>query len=304
MLLNWLNNYYKPGPDTPADIRAQAFQFHGDPEARVFARGNFIDGSPDATADNKLAISHNQKFKKMPAAEREAMKVDAPFPDAPEHLQSAAEAFDSVLSDAGATLPARDAVDLRITRSVRDGSGKIIGKEIDLPADQRWPDYRSLPAPADADGDGLPDFWEKQFGLNPTDASDSAKLSRGYAQIEHYFNNTDPQGGAVPIVFISATVSRALVQQGQAGEWRVTRTGSTAEPLRLSYTVSGDAAVGDDFQALPGSVTIPASQSSARIALSPTSRAADDKTVVITLATDQPGYHVGCPSQSLIVIRK
>ena len=137
---------------------------------------------------------------------------------------------------------ARDAVDLRITRSVRDGSGKIIEKETDLPADQRWPDYRSLPALVDADGDGLPDFWEKQFALNPNDANDSAKLSGGCANIEHYCNNTDPRGEGTPIVFIAASVSRALVPQ--TGEWRVTRTGSTAEPLRVNYAVSGDATSG------------------------------------------------------------
>ena len=67
---------------------------------------------------------------------------------------------------------------------VRHGTGKVIEKETDLPADQRWPDYRALPAPADSDGDGLPDFWEKQFGLDPNDAKDSAKISAGgYANI-------------------------------------------------------------------------------------------------------------------------
>ena len=53
--------------------------------------------APAATADNKLAVGHNQKFKKLSAAEREAMKVDAPFPDVPAQLQSAAEAYLSVL---------------------------------------------------------------------------------------------------------------------------------------------------------------------------------------------------------------
>ncbi|HEY6167828.1 MAG TPA: hypothetical protein VI454_07300 [Verrucomicrobiae bacterium] len=300
--LNWLNNYYKPGLDTPADIRTHAFEFHGDPGARIFASGNFIAGSPAVTANNKLGIFHNQKFKKMSAAEKEAMKVNAPFSELPPHLQSAEAAFESVLADAGATLPARDAVDLRIVNSVRAGAGKIIGKETDLPAEQRWPDYRSLPAPGDTDGDGIPDFWEKQFDLNPNDATDSAKISAGgYANIEHYINNTDPTGGSAPIVFVAATVSRA--REGQAAEWRVTRTGNTTKPLSVAYTVSGDAQAGKDFAGLAGSVTIPAGQRSATISLPALAGARDNRTVVVTLATSAPGYHVGCPSASLVVIR-
>ncbi len=303
VLLNWLNNYYKPGPDTPADLRTRAFEFHGDPGARIFARGNFIHGSPAATADNKLAVSHNQKFNKMTAAEKEAMKADAPFGELPPHAQSAEAAFAAVLADAGATLPARDAVDWRIVNSVRNGTGKIIGKETDLPPDQRWPDYRPLPAPKDADGDGLPDFWEKQFGLDPNDASDSAKISAsGYANIEHYFNNTDPTGGNAPIVFVAATVSRTIA--GQRGEWRATRTGGTSKPLTVNYTVSGDAAGGQDFEKLAGAVTIPAGKTSASISLHPLTTARDNKTVVISLATGNSAYHVGCPPASLVVIRQ
>ncbi|MDR3404186.1 MAG: hypothetical protein P4L99_16935 [Chthoniobacter sp.] len=302
--LNWLSNFYQPGPDTPAAIRTLAFGFHGDPEARIYANGNLIHGSDEATQDNRRAVEYAKKLGNLTPEQRAVMVVSAPFGELPGHVQSAEEAYETVLTEAGATLPARDATDFRIVRGVRDGTGHILQKETDLPPTERWPDYRSLPAPADTDHDGIPDYWEKQFGLNPDDATDSAKLSGGYANIEHYFNNTDPTGGATPLVFVSATVSRALAQPGQAGEWRVTRTGSTAEPLRIDYTLSGDAASGADFQALPGSVTIPAGQQSTVIPVSPTANATDNRTVVIALSTGQPGYHVGCPAQSLVVIRK
>jgi len=303
MLLNWLNNFYKPGPDTPADIRTHAFEFHGDPGARIFASGNYIDGASVETADNRLAIFHNQKFRKMSALEKEAMIVDQPFTELPSSRQSAEAAFDSVLADAGATLPARDAVDLRIVNSVRTGTGKIIGKETDLPLEQSWPDYRSLPLPKDSDGDGLPDFWEKQYGLNSEDPNDSAKLSRGYANIEHYCNNTDPAGGNLPIVFVAATVSRALMKAGQFGEWRITRVGDTSKPLMVHYSMGGDAQVGTDFEAIPGRFTIPAGQMSAFINLKALATARDDKAVTLTLAAGQKDFRIGCPSQSLVVIR-
>ncbi|WP_395751910.1 hypothetical protein [Prosthecobacter sp.] len=299
---NWVNNYYKPGPSTPAEIATHAFEFHGDPEARVYAHGNHIAASAEATANNKLAVFHNQKFKKVSAAEKEAMKVDAPFGGALPAMQPAQAAYESLLADAGATLPARDAVDLRIVEAVREGRGGVIQKETDLPEHQRWPDYRSLPAPTDTDKDGLPDMWEVHAGLNPQDASDSARIAAGgYANIEHYFNNTDPRGGTMSYVRISSSVSRALT--GQPGEWIVTRSGPLQAPLTVRYAVSGTAKSGADFIPLSGSVIIPAGETSAKIETKSLAGAADDKTIVLTIEGCAPDYLVGCPSSSLVVIR-
>ncbi|HQY12421.1 MAG TPA: pectate lyase, partial [Ferruginibacter sp.] len=54
-----------------------------------------------------------------------------------------------------------------------------------------WPALRSLPAPADADKDGMPDDWEKKNGLNPDDAGDATafKLDGNYSNIEVYINS-------------------------------------------------------------------------------------------------------------------
>lgn len=300
--LQWLGNYYKPGPSTPADIRGSAFQFHGDPMARVFAQGNVIEGSDAATKNNALAVGWNSKFNKVGEAERKAMIVTTPFTELPAALQSAEDALGAIIADAGAILPARDAVDLRIMHSVREGTGKIIEKETDLPEGQRWPDYRALPAPADSDHDGIPDFWETQFGLNPHDAGDSAKISAGgFANIEHYANNTDPTGKGATIASISADVSRASLEQ--LGEWRITRSGDVSQPLTVHYKLGGDAKMGSDYAQLYGTTEIAAGKRSKTITLDPRKTAADNRTVVMTL---QPGEcaQVGCPSESLIVIRR
>jgi hypothetical protein len=207
-----------------------------------------------------------------------------------------------VLAGAGATLPARDAVDLRIVREVRDERGRMIDKETDLPLDQQWPAYRALPAPPDADRDGLPDFWEQQVGLNPADPSDSAQLTRGYANIEHYFNNTDPVGARIPS---SLSLRRCLARDpGDPGEWRIIRTGDTSAPLTVKFQVTGDAASGRDFATLMDSVTIPAGSESAVISLTPLPTANNGKTVIATLSREASTYHVGCPSASLLVIAK
>jgi hypothetical protein len=140
------------------------------------------------------------------------MKSDEPFPMAPVTIMSAQDAYKFVVNNAGATLPHRDAVDLRIAEQVR--TGKIAYKEMKtdtdfqfkvrkLPRDSYklgiitapwqvggYPDYKGTPY-KDSDNDGIPDSWEIAHGLNPHDPSDAAKPAKnggGYSNIEVYLN--------------------------------------------------------------------------------------------------------------------
>ncbi len=308
VFVQWLANNYLPGPDTPAESRGIGFHFMGDPGARVFAQGNHFEGSPAATADNRLGIAHNRKFKDLSEAERTAMIVNQPFTRLPPGVQPAGEALATVLAEAGATLPARDSVDLRIVENVRSRGGRVIEKETDLAGADRWPDYRSLPPPADSDRDGVPDFWETQFGLNPRDSADGPAIgANGYANIEHYLNNTDPraatagESGSANVVLIAASVSRAGT--GRHGIWRVTRSGDVTRPLTVAYRVGGDAVPGRDFVALPGTITIPAGARSAEITLTPLAGATGGRMVTVNLEPAPDRYYPGLPAQSLIVLR-
>lgn len=46
----------------------------------------------------------------------------------------------------------------------------------------------------DSDGDGMPDQWERRFGLNPRDPKDATLDTDGdgYTNIEKFLNATDP----------------------------------------------------------------------------------------------------------------
>ena len=57
-----------------------------------------------------------------------------------------------------------------------------------------WQELKSLSAPLDSDGDGLPDEWEIRYGLDSRDASNAStdRDSDGYTHIEEYLNGTDP----------------------------------------------------------------------------------------------------------------
>ncbi|MBK6656633.1 MAG: hypothetical protein IPG43_00085 [Proteobacteria bacterium] len=96
-----------------------------------------------------------------------------------------------VLTDAGASLPRRDAIDARIIEDVKQQRGRII----DSP--RQVGGYASVqPAAAEPDGDddGMPDAWETAHGLAPADASDGNgdRDGDGYTNVEEYLNASSP----------------------------------------------------------------------------------------------------------------
>ncbi len=92
-----------------------------------------------------------------------------------------------MLERGGASLPRRDDVDQRIVADVVNGTGRIIDSQVEVGG---WPDLQSIPVPRDSDGDGMPDEWELQRGLNPNDAADGPDDSDGdgYTNVEDYLN--------------------------------------------------------------------------------------------------------------------
>jgi hypothetical protein len=114
--LNYVDNFLKPGPSTTQRPR----RFHNGEgtvmPGSLFVEGNVMDGDARITADNWLGMGYD----------RESTAAVRPFDAPPVATQPAREAYELVLREAGATLPVRDAVDRRVVREVRDGTGKII----------------------------------------------------------------------------------------------------------------------------------------------------------------------------------
>jgi len=100
-------------------------------------------------------------------------------------------------------------------------------------------------------------------------------------------NNTIRTAVVEPSVSVSATQAAAAVVGAVAGQFTVTRTGSTSASLTVGYTLSGTAVNGTDYSTLPGSLTILAGSSSATIPVKPlyNSNAATSPTVVLTLSS-------------------
>lgn len=194
---NWINNYYKYGPATSEKVRQRIF-IQSDPRGKMYAAGNFVWGYPDISEDNWRG---GIDFDPEGAATEATLRVNEPFIVAPVRTQSAEEAYELVLKHAGCSL-SRDSVDRRIVEEIRTGTatyGETYaggGKGIidSQTAVGGWPSLRSLPAPPDADHDGMPDAWEQDHGHDFNNAHDGPQDADGdgYTNLEEYLNSLVP----------------------------------------------------------------------------------------------------------------
>jgi hypothetical protein len=136
-----------------------------------------------------------------------------------------------------------------------------------------------------------------QINLGPTTSTDG-----------NYGGKTPPPVAAVnddnePEVTIVATTPNAS-EPATNGAFTVSRTGSTAGPLTVNYTVSGTATPGVRYTPLTGSVTIPIGQASAVIPVTVIDDLIDEptQTVIVTLTPALPTYTVMSPSVGTVNI--
>ena len=151
--------------------------------SRIYQFGNKIDSNVNGKLDG---IDNGWNM-----VNGVCTRMETPFPIPAQFAvktESADQAYDHVLSSAGAVPWSRDAVDLRIIEGVRKQTGRIINSQNEVGG---WPELKSTPAPLDSDGDGIPDEWETAHGLNHNDPHDASKAARdgsGYSNLELYIN--------------------------------------------------------------------------------------------------------------------
>ena len=217
--INVVANYYKPGPATePGEVSYQV----ADPWSRNGAEDygkwyiaeNVMEGNDEVTADNWKGVTPSltniegvQEGKRRDLDAIPGLKLEQPWPAMEIDQQSPDQAFASVLDHAGACLPKRDAVDIRIIDEVRNGYATFEGPTYEMnhkvsePSKKcgiidsqedvgGWPELKSLPAPKDTDHDGMPDHWEDENNLNKKDSNDRNIIGiDGYTMLEQYLNS-------------------------------------------------------------------------------------------------------------------
>lgn len=239
-LFNIINNYYKPGPATldnavryrilePAQSWSKADRVSR--WGKAYVAGNFVEGNAAVTKEN---WDGGVQFNKAPDPDAsgaiakgrldgsaelqqiiEHVRVNKPFPMAPVTIESARDAFTSVLAEAGAALPDRDSVDERAVREARTGKVWSEGKEFtpphrkglpkndigvagngiitDISQVGGWPDYKGEPIKGLC-ADGIPLSWKVKYHLDTNDVALAQKdlLGDGYTVMDKYLDGLDP----------------------------------------------------------------------------------------------------------------
>ena len=195
--VNFVNNYYKPGPATTLfSLMKPDVGSPGDRQMYYIA-GNVMEGRPEYDRDNWKGVFPNGKA---PLSE---IKSETPFFDPHVRTTSAAEALSEACPMSAPDLPRQDALDQRVIRETRTGGFTHRGRKGGLPGiiDSQsdlgpapWPEYRTYDVPVDSDHDGMPDAWESGHGLNPHSApgdfSDAIADpdGDGYTRLKEYLN--------------------------------------------------------------------------------------------------------------------
>lgn len=188
--INVINNYYRPGPDTPAGRRPLATKTENAEALKVFMSGNLFESTEEFTRNNFLAIDFDRWSKGgYRPMSLQQIRVDAEFVVGANKSQteSAASALARVLESAGASYR-RDAADQRLVDGVRNRTNRLIDSQMQVGG---WPELNGTQALTDADGDGMPDDWESSNGLDAEDSSDGNKdrNADGFTNLEEYLNS-------------------------------------------------------------------------------------------------------------------
>lgn len=213
---NFINNYYKPGPESPAKsvFVMASYARKGATSwgpARWYVSGNVMEGNATATDDNWKAMSAQKytitqiKADKRIVPQMAYYRYDEtkgaigqynPARYMLTDIQTAEDAYKTVLEKAGTIN--RDVIEQRIINDVKSGKPKYKGSKtgkrgiIDSVNDAEGfgINHKQATAPTDSDGDGMPDKWEKEHGLNPNNPDDrNLKNQEGYTALEVYLNS-------------------------------------------------------------------------------------------------------------------
>lgn len=177
-LTDIIGNCYKPGLDWNGSRKGVYFR---STTAQAFVESNIGPGRPTNTG-NEWDVCEGSESNRSLVSVVSSNSITTNSPT---------DAYALVLDDAGATIPQRDPVDLRIVQDVIDSTGHVIDSQDDVGG---FPIYDPGTPPLDTDNDGMPDEWEISHGLDPNDPSDANedRDGDGYTNIEEYINSFFP----------------------------------------------------------------------------------------------------------------
>jgi hypothetical protein len=173
-----VGNYFIAGPNS-----TNSFLSMFSATDHVYHRDNYADLNKDGKLNGRLVT--DEDFNSETAT---LLKEPSLLPKSSVKISSSAQAYQTVLAEAGSSLK-RDAVDERIVGYLKSKGtrGAIFKTEADAGGQ---PSVKPVMAKVkDTDLDGIPDSWEKAHQLNPLDAADAQQQQdNGYTALEQYLN--------------------------------------------------------------------------------------------------------------------
>ena len=171
-----MNNYFITGPSSGSSNKYFDQWTETD---HLYSTGNYTDDNRDSKLNGRLITDYNGAT----PMQQPNLKCQAPM-----NLEPAEDAFYAVMEHAGASR-VRDSHDLRIIEQLASLGikGAFIANEQDVGGIGT---LAGADAPADSDGDGMPDEWEKANGTDPDKADANGDADgNGYTNIEDYVNS-------------------------------------------------------------------------------------------------------------------
>lgn len=171
-----MNNYFITGPSSGSSNKYFDQWTETD---HLYSTGNYTDDNRDGKLNGRLITDYNGAT----PMQQPNLKCQAPM-----NLEPAEDAFYAVMEHAGASR-VRDSHDLRIIEQLASlgTKGAFIANELDVGGIGT---LAGADAPADSDGDGMPDEWEKANGTDPDKADANGDADgNGYTNIEDYVNS-------------------------------------------------------------------------------------------------------------------
>ena len=204
--VNFVNNYYKMGPDTKqTKLITLQFELATDVADNrtntAYVSGNIRENKNHTLTNDKLNDTYNANGYVPTDYE---YFVNTPLFPSYATIHSAKDAMKIVTSYSGATMPMRDEHHQRNVKETLEGSWTYKGSksgikgEIDNEADitehaagKGWENYPQLQRDAsfDTDQDGMPDWWEQCIGSNPSVANHNDDPNGdGWTLLEDYLD--------------------------------------------------------------------------------------------------------------------
>lgn len=191
-LMQFVNNYYKMGPDTKlTNLFSADNEIGGHRSQFAYVSGNIRVNKDGSFTEDKINVTYRAT-----GDYPEETWSKGPFFPSYATVDPAKDAYKKVLSDVGCNMPELDNHDQRMIRETLNGTTSTIGSytklhgQIDKESDSEGFSglniyEASRPADFDTDQDGMPDWWEEVTGVTESNADNNGD---GYTNLEDYLN--------------------------------------------------------------------------------------------------------------------